>query len=82
MPDIPKPETLEKRYLGKLSKKALMLMKALLKLDPNERITGEQALEFPYFDNLRETIPRGLVESSYKKPPKKDKTSKINNFIK
>jgi cyclin-dependent kinase-like len=33
-PEILKPETLEKKYLGKLSKKALSFMKGLLKMDP------------------------------------------------
>jgi cyclin-dependent kinase-like len=40
-PDISKPETLEKRYLSSLSKKALSLMSGLLNMDPLERITGE-----------------------------------------
>jgi cyclin-dependent kinase-like len=39
-PDIPKPETLERRYLGKLSKKGLSFMKSLLKMEPNERLTA------------------------------------------
>jgi hypothetical protein len=29
-------------------------MKALLKLDPNERLTGKEALNHPYFEGLRE----------------------------
>lgn len=37
-PEIPKPETIERRYLGKLSKKALTFMKGLLKMDPKERM--------------------------------------------
>lgn len=43
-PDTSKPETLEKKYTGKLSKNALSLMIGLLKMDPSERLTGEQAL--------------------------------------
>ena len=53
MPECFRPETLEKRYLGKLSKKALAFMKSLLKLDPKERPTATQALANPYFDNLK-----------------------------
>lgn len=34
-PDVSKPETLEKRYGGKLSRKALSLMIGLLKMDPS-----------------------------------------------
>ena len=43
-PDVAKPETLEKKYSGKLSTKALSLMIGLLKMDPAQRLTGEQAL--------------------------------------
>ena len=64
-PDISKPETLEKRYIGKFSKTALLLMKGLLRMDPKERLTcifslsnhlsiGEEALNHPYFDGMRE----------------------------
>ena len=34
MPEVNKPETLERVYLGKMDKKALLFMKALLKMDP------------------------------------------------
>ncbi len=52
-PDVSKPETLEKRYLSSLSKKALNLMSGLLKMNPTERMTGEQALQHPWFDDIR-----------------------------
>lgn len=39
--DISKPETLEKKYTGKLSRKALSLMIGLLKMDPLMRLTAE-----------------------------------------
>ena len=51
-PDVSKPETLEKRYMSSLSKKALSLMVGLLKMDPAERLTGEQALQHPWFDDI------------------------------
>ena len=53
-PENIRPETLEKKYLGKLSKKALSFMKACLKLNPAERITAAEALKHPYFEDLRE----------------------------
>lgn len=53
-PEITKPETLEKRYMTSLSKKALQLMIGLLQLDPADRLTGEQALRHAYFDDIRE----------------------------
>jgi cyclin-dependent kinase-like len=54
-PDMNKPETLEKKYLGKLSKKALAFMKACLKMDPAQRINAGEALQHPYFDGIRES---------------------------
>ena len=51
-PDIRKPETIEKRYLGKLSQQALHLMKSLLQMDPNDRATSLEALCHPYFEGL------------------------------
>jgi cyclin-dependent kinase-like len=53
-PDVSKPETLEKKYTGKLSTKALSLMIGLLKMDPSQRLNGEQALMHEYFDDVRE----------------------------
>lgn len=53
-PDVSKPETLDKKYCGKLSTKALSLMNGLLRMDPSERLTGEQALAHSYFDDIRE----------------------------
>ena len=47
-------ENLEKKYTGKLSKNALSLMQGLLRMDPGERVTGEQALAHPYFDDIRD----------------------------
>jgi len=54
-PDLGKPETLERRYLGKITKKALSFMKALLKFEPEERLSAKEALNHPYFDGIRET---------------------------
>jgi cyclin-dependent kinase-like len=39
-PEISKPETLEKRYIGKLSKTAISLMKSLLKMEKSERMNS------------------------------------------
>ena len=53
-PDVSKPETLEKRYTGTMSNKALSLMIGLLKMNPADRLTGEEALRHHYFDDIRE----------------------------
>ncbi len=44
LPEISKSEVLEKRFLGKLSKKAFAFAKDLLKIDPNKRISAEEAV--------------------------------------
>jgi len=62
-PDITKPETLEKKYLGKLSKKALAFMKVCLKMDPADRISASEALQHPYFEGLRESVPATPISS-------------------
>lgn len=53
-PDMTKPETLDKRYMGKLSKRALMFMRSLLRMDASETCTAQEALQNPYFEGLRE----------------------------
>jgi len=53
-PDMSRPETLEKRYVGKLTKKALSFMKGLLIMDPSKRLGSQDALQHSYFDGLRE----------------------------
>lgn len=51
--NLHKPETIERRYYGKLNKNAVAFMKALLKLDPKERLCGNDVLLHPYFDEVR-----------------------------
>lgn len=51
-PDMSRPETLEKRYLGKVTKRALLFMKQALTIDPSNRLTAAQALRHPYFEGL------------------------------
>ncbi len=62
-PEVTKPETLEKKYLGKLSKKALAFMKTCLKMDPADRISAAEALQHPYFEGLRDSIPSTPVST-------------------
>lgn len=59
---ITKPETLDRRYVGKLSKKALSIMKAMLEMDPADRITAIEALADPYFDGLRDAEVEKLLK--------------------
>jgi cyclin-dependent kinase-like len=67
-PDIGSPETLEKRYVGKLSKKAINLMGRMLELNPKDRITALEALGDPFFDGIRETeIDDHILKSQQQK---------------
>ena len=59
LPDISKPETLEKRYSGKLNKTAINFMKLLLHPDPTQRLKGELIFQHPYLEPL--TSQNGIV---------------------
>lgn len=48
------PETLEKKYVSKMSAKALSLMNGMLRMDPEERFSALDALAHPYFEGMRE----------------------------
>ena len=50
--NVTKPETLEKRYRGKFSKKAISFMKGLLALDPKKRLNGNTVFKHAYFEKL------------------------------
>ena len=47
---ITRPETLEKRYIGKMSKRAMSFLKSLLEMDPERRLSTPEALMHPYFE--------------------------------
>lgn len=52
-PDVTKPETVSKKYAGKLSKEGFSIMEGLLAMDPKDRLSAKQALMHPFFDGLR-----------------------------
>lgn len=53
-PDMTRPDTLEKRYAGKVTKKALALIKGMLLMDPSKRLLAAEAHNHSYFEGLRE----------------------------
>jgi cyclin-dependent kinase-like len=55
-PEIGKPETIERRYLIKLPRKAISFVKGLLKMDPAERFSVREALKQPYFEDMQEVL--------------------------
>ena len=50
--NITKPETLERRYFGKINKQAINFMKGLLEIDPKKRLNGSNVFHHPYFSKL------------------------------
>ncbi len=50
--DVQKPETIERRYMGKLNKVAINFLKGLLQLDPKKRLNGETVFKHQYFKDL------------------------------
>lgn len=51
-PDMSKPETLQKKYVGKMSKKAINFMKSMLSMEPLDRPSASDCLDNPYFDGV------------------------------
>eukprot|EP01039_Chlorochromonas_danica_P006678 gene6678-7383_t len=51
--DMSRPETLQKKYVGRLSRRALSIMRQLLSMEPRERPSAAETLAHPYFENLR-----------------------------
>jgi serine/threonine protein kinase len=51
-PDMSRPETLQKKYVGNLSKRAMHFMQGLLSMSPADRPTSEDALNHSYFQGL------------------------------
>ena len=50
--NVPKPETLEKKYMGKLGPTAIDFMKGLLELDPKKRLNNETVFKHEYFISI------------------------------
>ena len=48
--NVTKPETLQRRYIGKLNKVDISFMKGLLELDPKKRLNGKNVFSHPYFE--------------------------------
>ena len=76
-PEIPKTETLERRYIGKISKKGLQFLKSLLKMEPGERLTTTDALKHNYFEGLYSDDILGSILSLKRKLGKGEALRKI-----
>ncbi len=72
-PDMSKPETLQKKYMGKLSKRALAIMKSLLSMDPHERPSAAECLKEAYFEGIE--LPEASSNHNNSNLP----SSRLNN---
>lgn len=79
--EIKKIDSLEKKYLGKISKRGMAFMKAILKMDPKERISCRQALDHPFFEDLRD-MEKNLGKNDVRKSEILEDNTQIvdNNF--
>lgn len=59
-PEISNPQGLRKRYGNKIDEDSLDFMTKLLKMNPAERLTGEQCLQHPYFAKMI-PVDRGVA---------------------
>eukprot|EP00903_Cladosiphon_okamuranus_P009227 g8808.t1 len=53
-PDMSRPETLQKRFVGKLGKRAMTFMRSALAMDPADRVSSREAVCHPLFEGLFE----------------------------
>ena len=66
-PDMSRPETLQKKYVGSLSRRALGFMKSVLQMEPQDRASSTACLQHPYFEDLvapSDNIALGLERDS------------------
>ena len=70
IPEVVRPETIFRRYRNKISDKALDFMHKCLQMDPESRLTAEEAVLHPWFDNIREAegVPKRVVTPPSAKP--------------
>lgn len=51
-PDMTRPETLQNKYLSKVSKRALGFMRSLLVMEPSDRLNSQACLDDGYFEGI------------------------------
>ena len=86
LPDMSKPETLAKKYAGKINKLALSFLQGLLQMDPKDRLTSEQCIKHPWFAgyNVKKAI-KAYNEKTQQymfKLPEKQSFSRLSNYSK
>lgn len=57
-PDIGRPETLEKRYVRRMSKLQMQLLKGVLVMEPRRRLSARDVVRTPWFEGIK--LPSSL----------------------
>lgn len=65
-PDVSRPETLEKRYVRRMPKLQMQLLKGSLVMEPRRRLSARDTLRMPWFEGIK--LPRSLRPPSQSQP--------------
>mmetsp|Transcript_28649 Transcript_28649/g.52146 ORF Transcript_28649/g.52146 Transcript_28649/m.52146 type:complete len:727 (-) Transcript_28649:61-2241(-) len=78
-PEVNRPETLEKRYVRRMPKLQMQLLKAVLIMEPRRRLGAAAVLRMPWFEGVR--LPRSLrpPSQSHSSAAPPDNTSIVTN---
>ncbi|EEY69272.1 cyclin-dependent kinase, putative [Phytophthora infestans T30-4] len=52
IPEVKAPETLTRRYCGRVSKKGISFLEGVIRLCPEDRFSSEECLKHPYFEGF------------------------------
>lgn len=63
MPEMKHPETLYRKFSGRLAKKGVCFLEGTIQLCPEDRFSSEECLNHPYFEGLSNMFP-GATGSS------------------
>ncbi|KDO25978.1 CMGC/CDKL protein kinase [Saprolegnia parasitica CBS 223.65] len=70
-PDMTRPDTLQKRFMGKVPKRAMAFLKGTVQLGPDERMTAAECVSHPYFEGLEKDVLGGEGNQAMTPPPTK-----------
>ena len=79
---VNRPESLERRYMGKLGPSAIDFLKGLLQLDPNKRINDETVFKHKYFTCFMKEPENQYILDLYEKRNNTHNNINNNNTIK
>merc|ERR1719284_183432 len=80
-PEVNRPETLEKRYLRRMPKMQMQLLKAVLVMEPRRRLSARDTLRVPWFEGVK--LPRSLRPPSQTQQsrPRPDSSGSVTGSV-